>query len=129
MKTNHIPFSAWASFALAMELVSAATGRAQNVIAWGRNTDGQRNIPVSVTNPVCIAAGGFHSLALNADGTMAAWGKNRDGQTNVPPPVSTSLPSRRVATTVSRSKEMGPFLPGAATGMARPMCLLLPPIW
>ena len=85
MKTNHIPFSAWASFALAMELVSAATGRAQNVIAWGRNTDGQRNIPVSVTNPVCIAAGGFHSLALNADGTMAAWGKNRDGQTNVPP--------------------------------------------
>ena len=38
----------------------------------------------SVTNPVCIAAGGFHSLALNADGTVAAWGKNWDGQTNVP---------------------------------------------
>ena len=56
----------------------------QSINIWGRNTDGQRNILDSVTNPVCIAAGGFHSLALNADGTVAAWGKNWDGQTGVP---------------------------------------------
>ena len=56
----------------------------RSINLWGRNTDGQCNILDSVTNPVCIAAGGFHSLALNADGTVAAWGKNWDGQTNVP---------------------------------------------
>jgi len=84
VKTVRFGFSVWAGSALAMALLLATPGRAQDVIAWGRNTDGQCNIMASVTNPVCIAAGGFHSLALNADGTVAAWGKNWDGQTNVP---------------------------------------------
>ena len=84
VKTNHFAFSAWASFALAMALLSAPSGRAQNVIAWGDDLDGQCNVSPAVDNPRAIAAGRFHGLALNADGTVAAWGRNRDGQTNVP---------------------------------------------
>src|ERR1039458_4370632 len=83
VKTNRFALSGWASSALAMALMSATIGRSQNVIAWGRNIDGQCNIPDSGTNPVCIAAWGFHSLALNMDGTVAAWGKSWDGQTDV----------------------------------------------
>ena len=53
--------------------------------AWGDNTSGQCAVSHGVANPRAIAAGAFHALALNADGTVAAWGKNWDGQTNVPP--------------------------------------------
>ncbi len=53
--------------------------------AWGDNTSGQCAVPRGVANPRAIAAGAFHALALNADGTVAAWGKNSDRQTNVPP--------------------------------------------
>nr|MDA8099959.1 hypothetical protein [Nitrospiraceae bacterium] len=31
-----------------------------------------------------IAAGGFHTVALNSDGTITAWGYNGYGQTTVP---------------------------------------------
>jgi len=41
-------------------------------------------VPVGLSNVVAIAAGGWHSLALKADGTVAAWGYNNYGQTNVP---------------------------------------------
>ena len=53
--------------------------------AWGDNSSGQCAVPRGVANPRAIAAGAFHALALNADGTVAAWGKNSDRQTNVPP--------------------------------------------
>jgi hypothetical protein len=33
-----------------------------------------------VTNVVAISGGGFHSLALRHDGTVAVWGSNSDGQ-------------------------------------------------
>jgi alpha-tubulin suppressor-like RCC1 family protein len=68
---------------------------------WGNNTNGQlgdgtttqRSVPVRVVtgNPgnfdrnwTAISAGGTHSLALQADGTLWAWGDNRSGQLGVP---------------------------------------------
>jgi len=64
--------------------------------AWGSNSDGQfgdgsrtnRQTPVSVPargalqgkTVVQVARGGYHSLALCTDGTVAAWGYNGDGQ-------------------------------------------------
>jgi len=69
------------------------------VWAWGSNVYGQlgdntltqRNLPVHVlnvagkagthlSNVVAVAAGGDHSLALLADGTVVAWGRNDAGQ-------------------------------------------------
>ena len=35
---------------------------------------------------VAVAAGGYHSLGLKADGSIVAWGDNYYGQTNVPAP-------------------------------------------
>jgi alpha-tubulin suppressor-like RCC1 family protein len=53
---------------------------AGTVVAWGTNSSGQLNVPPSVTNAAAIAGGYNHSLALNADGTVAVWG----GQPAIP---------------------------------------------
>ncbi len=47
---------------------------AGSVIAWGYNNDGETNVPYWLTSAVGIAAGSYHSLALQADGTVVAWG-------------------------------------------------------
>lgn len=51
----------------------------------GDNSFGQVSVPAGATNPVSLAAGGWHSLALNSDGTVLAWGENTMGQCTVPP--------------------------------------------
>jgi alpha-tubulin suppressor-like RCC1 family protein len=55
-------------------------------VAWGYNNYGQLNVPSPNTGFVAIAAGGYHTLGLRADGSIAAWGANHYGQINVPPP-------------------------------------------
>ncbi|MCE9610824.1 MAG: cadherin-like beta sandwich domain-containing protein, partial [Chthoniobacter sp.] len=65
-------------------------------VAWGLNGDGQlgdnsttdRLVPVTVVQTgvlagktvTAVANGGYHSLALCSDGTLAAWGSNASGQ-------------------------------------------------
>ena len=64
--------------------------------AWGGNSFGQlgdnsevsRQVPVAVNVAsalsgkvvVSVAAGDYHTLALNSDGTLATWGRNNSGQ-------------------------------------------------
>ena len=45
--------------------------------AWGYDNFAQTDIPGGLTNPVGVAAGYYHSLAVNADGTVAAWGAGK----------------------------------------------------
>jgi len=52
-----------------------------SITSWGWNVYGQRTIPPNLGQVVAVAAGVAHSLALQADGTVAAWGA---GQTNNP---------------------------------------------
>ena len=40
----------------------------------GLNIYAQTNVPAGLSNVVAIAAGGWHNLALKADGTVVAWG-------------------------------------------------------
>jgi O-glycosyl hydrolase len=54
------------------------------VRGWGDNSLGQAGVPVSASNAVAVAAGGWHSLALRSDGTTLAWGDNSAGQCNLP---------------------------------------------
>ena len=54
MKPPRFAFLAWTSSALAIVLLSAPTGRAQNVIAWGNGSQGQTNVPPSATNVVAV---------------------------------------------------------------------------
>ena len=74
-------------------LVACADG---SLAAWGQNSYGQlgsgiaasSNVPVRVMESsalvgktvTAISGGGFHSLALAGDGTLAAWGANSYGQ-------------------------------------------------
>jgi M6 family metalloprotease-like protein len=51
----------------------------------GDNSFGQISVVAAATNPVAIAAGSWHSLALTPQGTVLAWGENWDGQCDIPP--------------------------------------------
>ncbi len=68
--------------------VPNAGGQAGSVLAWGRNTDGQCNVPTPPAGVsfVQVAAGAWHTVALLSDGSVLAWGNNGDGQCNVPAP-------------------------------------------
>jgi len=57
-----------------------------SIVAWGRNNDGQCDVPEPNADFVAVAAGGAHSLGLKGDGSIVAWGSNRDGQCSVPEP-------------------------------------------
>ena len=72
---------------------SVALKKDGTVLTWGSDEFGQlgdgtpvddsKSTPVVVSgasNIVGIAAGGFHTLALKADGTMQSWGKDNLGQ-------------------------------------------------
>jgi alpha-tubulin suppressor-like RCC1 family protein len=48
------------------------------VVAWGRNSDGECNVPAGKYK--AIGAGADFSLAVRTDGSLAAWGNNRRGQ-------------------------------------------------
>jgi hypothetical protein len=93
--TNAVAIAAGAYHGLALK----ADG---TVFGWGENGVGEAtgvpsNVdpyiasgPVTIagqplTNVVAIAAGGYHSLALKADGMVVAWGDNNYGETNIPP--------------------------------------------
>ena len=44
------------------------------IVAWGNNSSGQCDVLPSLNDAVAIAGGGYHSLAIKANGTIAAWG-------------------------------------------------------
>ena len=64
--------------------VLPAAYAAAGVIAWGSNSAGQTNVPAGLSNVVAVAAGGYHSLALQADGFVVGWGDNSYGQAPAP---------------------------------------------
>ncbi|HOB97598.1 MAG TPA: immunoglobulin domain-containing protein [Verrucomicrobiota bacterium] len=70
---------AWVA-AILVVTIGASTATAQTVVSWGVVT----NPPPSLGPTIAVAAGTAHSLALQADGTLAAWGSSPCGQTNVP---------------------------------------------
>src|ERR1035437_102550 len=48
---------------------------AGTVVAWGRNVEGQTNVPAGLSGVVtAIAAGYYHTVALKTNGTVGAWG-------------------------------------------------------
>jgi alpha-tubulin suppressor-like RCC1 family protein len=54
------------------------------VAAWGRNDEGEINIPVDLGPAVQIDSGAYFSVALLPDGTVRAWGQNNYGQSSPP---------------------------------------------
>ena len=84
----------WVRWVLLLSLLSGfwvppARLEANQLLAWGDNSDGQTAVPPELMNVAAISAIGTRSLALQADGTLAAWGYNPG---NVPePPGLTNL--------------------------------------
>ena len=60
----------------------ALDARAQSIVGWG--SENYRNVDNLDGNIVKVAAGGYHTVALKADGSIACWGSNGYGQCNVP---------------------------------------------
>jgi uncharacterized delta-60 repeat protein len=106
---SSLPVAVYTQSALAGKTVTAiAAGQFHSfalcsdgtLATWGDNADGQlgnnsstpSNIPVAVTTAgtvlatktvTDVGAGGFHSLALCSDGTVATWGQNTYGQLGI----------------------------------------------
>src|SRR5262249_39687034 len=82
---------------------AVALRRNGTVVCWGRNVEGECNVPSGLTDVIQIAAGYDFSLARKRDGTVVAWGGNAFGQSNVP----------------SGLTDVVEIAAGAATGLAR----------
>jgi hypothetical protein len=66
---------------------ASAQGATTIPLAWGCGGGGGGGcaVPAGLTDPIVIAAGGDHGLAVKADGTVVAWGCGFNyGQCNVP---------------------------------------------
>ena len=53
------------------------------VVAWGRTDSGISTVAAGLTDVIAVAAGGSHSLALKADGTVVP-ASNSSGQSTIP---------------------------------------------
>ena len=53
------------------------------LVAWGRNTYGQTDVPEG-DDFIAVSAGDLHNLALKADGSILTWGSYTRGRGNIP---------------------------------------------
>jgi hypothetical protein len=68
---------------LILVLALLCQGQPGQVVSWGTSVGGPYE-PKPGDEYMAICAGGYHSLALTAEGTLVAWGENTCGQCNVP---------------------------------------------
>ncbi len=61
------------------------------VFGWGQTNYNQTIAPIGLSNAVAVAAGGYHGLALRADGSVAVWGYDGNGLTNIPVGLSNAV--------------------------------------
>jgi sugar lactone lactonase YvrE len=82
--SNAGPYSVAVSNVYGAVVSSNAILLISRTFACGDNSFGEISMPFGLTNLIALAAGGWHSLALRSDGSLAAWGDNGNGQCNVP---------------------------------------------
>lgn len=79
--------SFFGTFGLVIGVLAGSTAAnataAGNVVAWGSDP-GETDVPAALTTATAIAAGFYHNLALEADGSVVAWGDDGFGQSDVP---------------------------------------------
>ncbi len=51
-----------------------------SLVAWGDNSDGQLNIPVTAQNPFSYVVGNLHNVVITANKNLVTWGNNSFGQ-------------------------------------------------
>jgi alpha-tubulin suppressor-like RCC1 family protein len=82
MKTKPFHYAVVAAMVLCMLLPIRLLS--MDVVAWGGNYANELSVPSSATNVVAIYAGGFHGVALRADGTVVVWGNIPSGPGTLP---------------------------------------------
>src|SRR4029077_6862309 len=122
-----------ATIASVSALTASASADPFGGASWGYNASGQlgnnstaiSRVPVPVqglTGVVAVSAGGEHSLALLANGTVMAWGLNREGQlgtgTTTSSHVPVTVPSLSGVTAIAAGKEHSLALLANGTAMA-----------
>jgi alpha-tubulin suppressor-like RCC1 family protein len=76
---------------LAMLFSTGPAAAGNRVVAWGDiQYDLSLSWPAPADSTMAIAAGDFHSLALDTTGAVSAWGDDRFNQTNLPPGLSSA---------------------------------------
>src|SRR6185503_11762723 len=89
ISTKRFEFASWVGLgviATALQLCPAArAGQLSRVVAWGDISYDLTNDVTQGGKPVAgIAAGDFHSLALQRNGYIVAWGDDQFGQSELP---------------------------------------------
>lgn len=69
---------------ISVEIPAGTAFGQQQPVAWGSNDNAQLNIPATASSVIQLSSGRWHTLALNADNTVAAWGYNGDNQISIP---------------------------------------------
>jgi hypothetical protein len=89
--SNVGPYSVALNNIAGMQVSSDAVLSIVSLVAFGDDTFGQSDTPLTATNTIAVAAGGWHSLALRGDGHIISWGDNNNGQCNVPAGLTDAL--------------------------------------
>ncbi len=55
------------------------------VVVWGLNGTGQRDVPEDLWDVAAVFGGAYHSVALTSAGVVATWGGTEFGQRDLPP--------------------------------------------
>ena len=77
--------ASWGVLLCLTGLLTVGHVSAGTVVAWGRNNQGQCNVPSLRSNVVAISAGGdLHSMALKSNGTVVVWGMDSGSLHAVP---------------------------------------------
>src|SRR5262245_21882046 len=62
-----------------------AAVRPGRLVSWGSNASGVVSNTPAGEDFVAVAAGGYHSVALRANGSLVSWGEDEDGQVSQTP--------------------------------------------
>jgi alpha-tubulin suppressor-like RCC1 family protein len=132
-KLEHFPSNTRITRIAAGARHSLAIDSGGTLWAWGANgsgqlgigiTDGDQRSPTRVQFPdgtppiVMIAAGGVHSLAVDANGNLWAWGSNRRGQLGIGTTGGSSLSPVRVTYPVGTTHPIVSIAAGTGHSLA-----------
>ncbi|HVV02147.1 MAG TPA: immunoglobulin domain-containing protein, partial [Verrucomicrobiae bacterium] len=90
--TNAGEYSVLVANSAGSALSGTATLSIEPLSTYGDNSFSQLEAPGSLlTQPIAVAAGAWHDLALTAAGKVIAWGANSSGQCDVPESLTNAL--------------------------------------
>jgi alpha-tubulin suppressor-like RCC1 family protein len=85
------PYSVFVSNSLGSTSSPSALLTVVSLVTFGDDSLGQASPSLQATNVVALAAGAWHSLALQVSGKVAGWGNNANGQCVAPQDLTNAI--------------------------------------